>query len=549
MTYLPPPSTLPPGSIVDSYRRDSGGMKQDQSTDQQLTEIISFCNLHGLILRNNYCDDAKSGGTVDGRDQFKAMIDAYLSPDGRPSGIILWNYARFARDIDDAQLHKINIRRLGIVIHSLNDQVPEGNYGRFVEFFIDMSNEEKRRQTSIDAKRGLRDLVQKYCCVPGTPPRGFMREPVHIGERRDKSEHVAHKWVPDPAFKTRVRKAFQMRAQGQPLKLIHAETQLFGSSNSYLTFFTNPLYKGELHYSDLVIPNYCKPMVTKEIWDKVQVIIKDLAQKQKTTTSKRHPRRQSGVYILSGISKCGVCGSPHYGLTSNQRDGSAYLRYACTRAQRRHDCNAKPISASFLEQTILDKVHQFFSDPQNLINVMTAFQEDNSNHQTLVDEELASTAAQLGPVRKAITNLTNAIAESGHTPALLKRLKASEAQETELLAKIEKLKTQIIPPIIIPTIEQARAAAHKIDQDLRSKDREFVHRILLGILHEVIATREKHHIYGTITFFHQPPDKKKGTSKTVSLSSAPVGAPLYRHSISFEADLPIANRRHKRPRS
>jgi len=37
--------------------------------------------------------------------------------------------------------------------------------------------------------------------------------------------------------------------------------------------------------------------------------------------------------------------------------------------------------------------------------------------------------------------------------------------------------------------------------------------------------------------------------ENVSLSSAPVGAPLYRHSIFFEADLPIANRRTKRPRS
>ncbi len=37
MSYLPPPSSLPPGSIVDSYSRDSGGMRQDKSTDQQLT--------------------------------------------------------------------------------------------------------------------------------------------------------------------------------------------------------------------------------------------------------------------------------------------------------------------------------------------------------------------------------------------------------------------------------------------------------------------------------------------------------------------------------
>jgi hypothetical protein len=170
-------------------------------------------------------------------------------------------------------------------------------------------------------------------------------------------------------------------------------------------------------------------------------------------------------------------------------------------------------------------VHQFFDDPQNLINMLTAFQADNSSYQTHLDEELASLTAQLGPVRKAITNLTNAISESGHSSALLKKLTASEALENELLSKLTHLKTQTIPSIIIPTTEQARAMAHKIKTDLQSKDRTFVHQILLGIIHEIVSTREENHIYGTITFFHMPEDKKKGISKTVSLSSAPLGAP------------------------
>ena len=162
MSYLPPPSSLPPGSIVDSYRRDSGGMRQDQSTDQQLTEIQNYCAQHGLILRHNFVDEAKSGGSTAGRDDFNRMIDLYRHVDQRPRGLLLWNYARFARDLDDAIYYKALLRNRNIVVHSLTDPIPEGQYGRIIEFFIDISNEEKRRQTSTDAKRGLRDLVQKY---------------------------------------------------------------------------------------------------------------------------------------------------------------------------------------------------------------------------------------------------------------------------------------------------------------------------------------------------------------------------------------------------
>lgn len=63
MHSLPPPSTLPPGSIVDSYRRDSGGMRQGQSTDQQLTEIEAFCRQHNLVHRHRFVDEARSGGS------------------------------------------------------------------------------------------------------------------------------------------------------------------------------------------------------------------------------------------------------------------------------------------------------------------------------------------------------------------------------------------------------------------------------------------------------------------------------------------------------
>ncbi len=279
----------------------------------------------------------------------------------------------------------------------------------------------------------------------------------------------------------------------------------------------------------------------------MQVIVAQLSQNQKERNSKRHPRRQNGVYLLSGISRCSLCGSPHYGLSSHQRNGAVHLRYACTQAQRRHDCAAKPIPAKFYEENILDHVIRFFDDPQNIINMLTVFQQDNSSHQARVDEEHASLSAQLATVRKAVTHLTNAISESGHSSALLKKLSASETQEADLLAKISKLKTQTVPPIFIPSIEQARAMSNKISEDLRSKDRVFIHRVLMGIIHEVRAAREGHHLRGKITFFHTPESKKKALSNTVSLSSLPVGAPTYRHSISLEGTIPSRGRPRKKP--
>lgn len=177
MFLIAPPSTLPPHAIVDAYLRDSGGPTQERSTRQQETEIRRYCQEHNLRLRHIYTDEAKSGGSVAGRENFNRMLDACIREETRPQGLLLWNYARFARDLDDAIYYKALLKSKGIIVHSLTDPIPEGHYGRIVELFIDISNEEKRRQTSSDAKRGLRELVLRYKCVPGTPPRGFRRVP------------------------------------------------------------------------------------------------------------------------------------------------------------------------------------------------------------------------------------------------------------------------------------------------------------------------------------------------------------------------------------
>ncbi len=142
--YISPPSTIPPGSLVWAYVRDSGGTAQEQSTTQQEAEILKYCKRHNLILVRFFSDIAKSGGSTEGRDQFNAMIDASKEVTNRPVGLLIWNFARFSRDIDDSDYFKSILRRQKIAIHSLTDPIPEGPWSRVVEKIIDIANEEKK---------------------------------------------------------------------------------------------------------------------------------------------------------------------------------------------------------------------------------------------------------------------------------------------------------------------------------------------------------------------------------------------------------------------
>ena len=73
--HISPPSSLPPGSTVWTYLRDLERPSQERSIGQQETEIKEYCQRHGLVLNMVFADEARSGGSTVGREQFNEMID------------------------------------------------------------------------------------------------------------------------------------------------------------------------------------------------------------------------------------------------------------------------------------------------------------------------------------------------------------------------------------------------------------------------------------------------------------------------------------------
>jgi hypothetical protein len=71
---------------------------------------------------------------------------------------------------DDAEFYKADLRRRGYVIHSLTDQIPDGPFGRVIESITPWKDEERLREISKDAQRGLQWLAQQGFSVGGFPP-------------------------------------------------------------------------------------------------------------------------------------------------------------------------------------------------------------------------------------------------------------------------------------------------------------------------------------------------------------------------------------------
>jgi site-specific DNA recombinase len=387
---------------------------------------------------------------VIGRSGFHDMIHHFRSGQAQEAGLVIWSYSRFAREFDDSQFYRADLRRRGFIFFSLNDEIPEGSIGRLFEAVIDWKNENFLEDLSRDTRRGLHDLVKNHGAVPGTPPRGFKRELVTIGKRRDGRDRIAHRWVPDPEVIPKVRQAFAMRASGKTLAEIHADTHLYGSINSYQTFFINRLYIGTLAFGDQVIENYCEPIIDRSIWDAVQAKIQQFAQ-HKNLKGPNHPRRINSSYLLSGLVYCARCGSPLFGAPAAQRkrsDGSpsTYERYACTRAYRRRDCEQGQFPQGILDNAVVDTLREYVFLPETLSFLQKQIQSSQAKYLARIEEQCQELNTTLVGLKRRISHLVNAIAESGHTRALLEKLANLEAEETTLLAQIAELERQANMP-------------------------------------------------------------------------------------------------------
>ena len=521
------------GDKVVAYLRDSGHEKQELSVQQQEAAIRAYCLTNHLVLTLIFKDEAKRGSTIVGREQLQALMNHFRHMP-EEVGCIIWKYNRFARNVDNAQFYRAELRSRGYIFYSLNDTIPDGPEGRIFEALIDYKDEQFLLDLSLDVKRGLHDLVAVYGCVPGVPPTGFMREKVIIGERRDGSQHVAARWVPDPLIAPRVRQAFELRAAGKSLGEINKVTNLFKSINSYRTFWPNKLYVGTLIFGDQVIENYCEPMVPQDIFDQVQARQNNFSRgKHMKADQLDHPRRVASTYLLSGLAFCARCGGPLYGSTSQQRNGSIMRSYFCSKAYRTRDCVRHRIPIDTFESTVVDVMRNTWLTPERL---SIAFEKIRRQHNAQVKINLAERdqlKKELGETRRQLTNISDTIANLGGSRTLERRLADLESQETDQLTKIAGLDAKGLRPIAPYTDAQIREQIAELDAIIAGEDIQLKRRFLQGFINRVDVDRVGNKLFGNIIFYY-PPDGDKGPAsdrpppvgKTVRTSRRPSGPPM-----------------------
>jgi len=521
----PPPLELMPGSTILAYLRDSGHETQELSIAQQQRALEEWANLHSLVITRFFVDEARRGSSVAGREQLQQLMFA-LRHGAPEKGVVVWSYSRFSRGLDEPTLYRSEIRTLGYTFHSLTDDVPDGPIGRIVEAVIDYKNYQYLVDLSIDIQRGQRDLVMTHGCIPGTPPRGFKRVAVTLGKRRDGTPHIAHRWSPDPDTAPLVLKAFQMRAEGATLSTIRAETRLYSSINSFVTMWSNKLYIGIMEFGDLVIDNYCQPVVPLDLWQLVQDKQQTFKTHSHMTSELDHPRRVASRYLLSGLLRCTQCDGVVNGNTSTFRGQRATDTYQCANV-RKHACSSRRIPKQLLEETIIKSVKDYILDPDVALERQKLDMENYQGKQAETDKQRVLLRKRLVKCRRALNNISSVLKERKHSPTLLAQLDELESEQTSLLSQIAQLER----PAPVVNLDRSALArrAEAIINLFDSGSLEEQHAVLHGIIQRIKVENKDKRIRGVVYYYspsHDPP--------AVSIALTPPGAPRFIHSITFD---------------
>ncbi len=494
--------TLPANARLVAYLRDSGGPDQDLSLIQQEAALRSWAAEHGHTITRVFSDEALSGTRTAGRHGFEAMLQHFRSSDCPDHGLVLWKFSRLARDFDDAQFFKADLRRRGFVILAIQDKIPEGSMGRFFEAAIDYMNERYSHDLASDVQRGLRHALITYGALPGNQTKpGFKREKVIAGAKRNGQPHVVHRWVVDPQTASKVLDAFRMKAAGASIKEIHAKHHLYYGVHGYTNLWQDEIYRGVLHFgqdpaNQIVIRDYVPPIVDERTWLAVQERMQHFSDQH--ASSLRHPRRVASRFLLSGLVKCDRCDYMLIGQSNNNKYGNRFGYYICRSGKLRPDlgCSSYGISAPKLETAVLNSLKEFILAPTNLQRIHSLA--IDAAYRSISKDQSSELKAKWKHVNAELDHVVTAIAAAGHSQALLKQLRNLEAQRDELEAQLATAE-QTTPPVI-PSLGEIAASAEQA-LNVLGADRSAAKRMLQSLIKEIRVRREGKSVFGEIIYF------------------------------------------------
>ena len=137
-------SESPKFRFAAAYIRVSTDDQDELSPESQLDEIRKYAKREGIILLEDciYIEEPISGRKAKNRPKFQEMIARAKESDCPFSVILLWKFARFARNQEESIFYKSILRsKCKVDVVSITEPLIAGPFGKLIERIIEWMDE------------------------------------------------------------------------------------------------------------------------------------------------------------------------------------------------------------------------------------------------------------------------------------------------------------------------------------------------------------------------------------------------------------------------
>ena len=415
------------------YRLSQEDERQGESVsiDNQRTILRKYAEERGFEIHDEYIDDGISGTTFQ-RPEVQRLLDDAKT--GVINTIIVKDLSRFGRNyIEVGQYVDYVFPAFGIRFIAIQDNVDTENRDSgamemmpimnvFNEWHAANTSKKIRAVRRSNAKEGIYTAKKaSYGYKMGTDKKRapvIDEETAPIVKRifemyasgmspRKISEILNLEGIPSPATYAYTQSgqkpkpnvvglwtAVTIREMLNKIIYIGHMPQLRWTSLSYKNH--KRFRKDESEWT--VVYNNHEPIISQELWDKVQERKKSVAQGRKTKVGYTHP--------LSGFLFCADCGNKMKLCTSVSRKGTRSYHFDCGYHLRygKAYCFSHYIAASALEEIVLGDIREM---AQRIVLDEKAVREDFIRHNTeLADKAIKTAKKELQAKRKRVEELS-----------------------------------------------------------------------------------------------------------------------------------------------
>ena len=405
------------------YARYSSHSQREESIEGQLRECKDFAEKNDMVIINEYIDRALSGRT-DNRTEFQRMIKD--SERNQFQAVIVYAIDRFARNRYDSANYKMRLKRNGVKVYYAKQSIPDSPEGIILESVLEGYAEYYSENLAIHIKRGMYENALQAKYTGGTMPLGYRCTPDHHFEI-------------EPASAKVVQEIFQMYADGVSAKKIidHCNENGYRTSrgnafnkNSLHDLLRNEKYIGVYRYKDVVIENGVPPVISKDLFDKVQTMYKH-------NYSARARSKAKNDYLLTTKLFCGHCKSCMIGESGTSKSGNIYYYYKCSGRKIKKNCHKAVEKKEWIEEFVVRTTVQYVLTDERIEAIATKAVE-LLEKEAAENSVLPSLQQSLTDVNKRLKNLLGFMEQGISTDSTKERLLELEQNKTDLEKRIAR---------------------------------------------------------------------------------------------------------------